>query len=85
VGLDSKYLKFQQSISSSVKLLAITVSSNVKLENIEVPKSSDGYELWPQIMSVIIEAMGLDEIVLSGFDLSPLASASELITFQLAQ
>jgi uncharacterized membrane protein len=36
-------------------------------------------------MSVIFEAMGLYKIVVSGIDLSPLASAEELITFQLAQ
>jgi hypothetical protein len=36
-------------------------------------------------MSVIFEAIGLYEIVVSGIDPSPLASAEELITFQLAQ
>jgi hypothetical protein len=61
------------------------VSSNVKLDNVEVLKSSDGYELWSQKMSVIFEAMGLYEIVVTGIDPSPLASAEELITFQLAQ
>jgi hypothetical protein len=65
--------------------LAVTVSSNVKLDNVEVLKSSDGYELWSQKMSIILEAMGLDEIVVSGMDLSPLASAEDLIAFQLAQ
>jgi hypothetical protein len=36
-------------------------------------------------MSVIFEAMGLYAIVVSGIDPSPLASAEELITVQLAQ
>jgi hypothetical protein len=36
-------------------------------------------------MSVIFEAMDLYEIVVSGIDPSPLASAEELITIQLAQ
>jgi hypothetical protein len=84
-GLDPEYLKFRQSISSSAKLSAVTVSSNVKLDNVEVLKSSDGYELWSQKMSVFFEAMGLYEIVVSGLDPSPLACAEELITFQLAQ
>jgi hypothetical protein len=64
--------------------LAVTVSSNVKLDHVEVLKSSDGYELWSQKQSVILEAIGLYEIVVSVIDLSPLASAEELITFQLA-
>jgi hypothetical protein len=72
-------------MSSSAKLSAVTVSSNVKLDNVEVLKSSDGYELWSQKMLVIFEAMGIYEIVVSGIDPSPLASAEELITFQLAQ
>jgi hypothetical protein len=55
------------------------------LDNFEVLKLSDGYELWSQNMSVIFEAMGLYEIVVSGIDLSPFASAEELITVQLAQ
>jgi hypothetical protein len=36
-------------------------------------------------MSVIFEAIGLFEIVVLGIDVSPLASAEELITYQLAQ
>jgi hypothetical protein len=36
-------------------------------------------------MSVIFEAIGLYEIVVLGIDPAPLASAEELITFQLAQ
>jgi hypothetical protein len=83
--LDPEYLKFRQSISSSAKLWAVTVSSNVKLDNVEVVKSSDGYELWSQKMSDIFEAMGLYEIVVSGIDPSLLASAKELITFQIGQ
>jgi hypothetical protein len=50
LGLDPESLKFQQSILSSVKLWAVTVSSNVKLDNVEVLKSSDGYELWAKRM-----------------------------------
>jgi hypothetical protein len=45
LGLDPDFLKFLQSISSLAQLLAVTVSSNVKLDNVEVFKSSDGYEL----------------------------------------
>jgi hypothetical protein len=85
LGLDPEYLTFRQSISSLAKLSAVTVSSNVKLDNVEVLKSSDGYELWSHKMSVIFEAMGLYESVVSGIDPSPLVSAEELITFQLAQ
>jgi hypothetical protein len=58
LGLDPEYLKFQQSISSSAKLSAVTVCSNVKLDNGEVLKSSDGDELWSQKISVIFEGMG---------------------------
>jgi hypothetical protein len=36
-------------------------------------------------MIIIFEAMGLIEIVVSGIDPSPLASAKELIIIQLAQ
>jgi hypothetical protein len=84
-GLDLEYLKFLQSISSSAKLSAVTVSSNVELANIEVLKSSNRYELWAQKMSVIFGARGIDKIVVSCINPSPLASAEELITFQLAQ
>jgi hypothetical protein len=84
LGLDLEYLKFRQLISSSAKLSAVTGSSKVKLYNFEVLKSSDGYELWSQQMSVILEAMGLYEIIISGIDPFPLASPEELITFQLA-
>jgi hypothetical protein len=38
-----------------------------------------------QKISVIFEVMGLYKIVVMGIDPSPLASAEELITFQLAQ
>jgi hypothetical protein len=85
LGLDPDNLKFRQSISLSAKLLAIIISSNIKLDIVEVLKSSDGYELWSQKMSVILEAMGLYERVVTGIDPSPLASAEELITFQLVQ
>jgi hypothetical protein len=67
------------------KLSAVTVSSNIKLDNLEVLKSSDGDELWCQKMSGIFEAMGLYEIIVSGIDPSLIVSAEELITFQLAQ
>jgi hypothetical protein len=85
LGLDPEYLAFWQSISSLAELLAIIVSFNLKLDNVEVLKSSDGYELWFQKMSVIFEAMGLYQIVVLGIDPSPLASAEELIPFQLTQ
>jgi hypothetical protein len=55
------------------------------LDNVEVLKSSGGYELWSQNMSVIFEAMGLYEFVVLGINRAPLASAEELITFQVAQ
>jgi hypothetical protein len=84
LGLDPENLKFRQSISSSAKVSAVTVSSNVKLDNVEVLKSCDGYELWSQNISVIFEAIGLYKIVVSGIDPTPLASVDELITFQLA-
>jgi hypothetical protein len=84
LGLDLDYHKFQQSISSSVTLLAITISPNVKLDNVGVLKSCDGYKLWPQKLSVMFEARGLYEIVVMGIDLSPLASTAVLITFELA-
>jgi hypothetical protein len=84
-GLDLEYLKFRQSISSSAKLSAVTVFSNVNLDNVEVFNLSDGYEVWSQKMLVIFEVMGLYEIVVLGIDLSPLASGEELITFPLAQ
>jgi hypothetical protein len=51
------------------------------LDNVEVLKSSDRYELWSQKMLVIFQAMSLYEIVVSGIDPSPCASAEELITF----
>jgi hypothetical protein len=70
---------------SSAKRSAVTVYSNVKLDNVKVLKSSDGSELWSQKMSVILEVMGLYEIVVSGIDPSPVESAEELITFQLTQ
>jgi hypothetical protein len=57
--LDPEYLKFRQSISSSANLSAVTVSSHVKLDTVEVLKSSDGYEQWSQKMSVIVQAMVL--------------------------
>jgi hypothetical protein len=74
LGLDPADLNFQQSMSSSANLSAVTGSSNVMLDNVEVLKLSDGYELWSQKISVIFEVMGLYEIVVSGIDLSPLAS-----------
>jgi hypothetical protein len=85
LGLNPECRKFRQSISSSAKLSAITVSSKVKLDNVEVLKSSEGYDLWSQKMSIIFEARGLYEIVVSGINPSPLASVEELITFQLTQ
>jgi hypothetical protein len=54
-------LKFRQSIVSSAKLLAVTISSNIKLDNVEVLKSTDGYELFSQKILVIFEAMGSDK------------------------
>jgi hypothetical protein len=84
LGLDRESLKFWQSISSLAKLLAITDTSNVKLDNVEVLKSSDGYELRSQNKLVIFIARSLYKIVVPDINPSPLASAEELITFQLA-
>jgi hypothetical protein len=85
LGLDLEYLRFWQSISSSGKLSSITISSTVKLDNIEVLKSSNGYELWSQKWLVIFEVMCLYQIMGLGKDPSPLAAAEQLITFQVAQ
>jgi hypothetical protein len=85
VGLDPNYLKFRQWITSLAMLSEVTVSSNVKLDKVQVPKSSDGDELWAQKMSVIFEAMGRYKIVVMYIDASSLASVDELITFQPAQ
>jgi hypothetical protein len=65
-------------------LSAVTIVSNLKLDNSEVLKSSDGDEVWSQKMSVIFEVTGYYEIVVSGIDPSPLGSGEEVITFQLA-
>jgi hypothetical protein len=65
--------------------LVITVSPNLKLDNVEVLKSFDGYELCFYKISIIFKGMGLYKIIVMGIDLSPLASAEELITFQLTQ
>jgi hypothetical protein len=75
LGLDPEYLKFPQSISLLEQLSPVTVSSNIKLDTIEVLKSSDCYEHWSQKMLVIFEAMALYEIGVSGIDPCPLASA----------
>jgi hypothetical protein len=85
LSLDPEYHKFRQSILSSAKLSAVTVSSNVQLDNVEVLKSPDDYERWSQKMLVFFVALGLYDIVVSGIDPSPLTSAEELNTFQLAQ
>jgi hypothetical protein len=53
LGLDPEYLKFRQWISSSAQLSSTTISSYVKLNNVEVLKSSDGYELWSRNISLI--------------------------------
>jgi hypothetical protein len=45
LGLNAEYIKFCYSILSGAKLSAIKISSNLKENNVEVIKSSDGYEL----------------------------------------
>jgi hypothetical protein len=60
------------------------VISKVKLDNVDVLNSSDGYELWAQKIIVFSEAMSLYDIIISGIDPSPLATTEELITFQQA-
>jgi hypothetical protein len=69
----------------SAQLSPVTFSSNVNLDNVEVLKLSNGYELWSRKISVLLETIGLNEIVVSGIDPSALPSAEELITFQLTQ
>jgi hypothetical protein len=81
VSLNQRYLKFRTSITSWANLSAITISSNVKLCNLEVVKLYDGSEQWLRKISVIFEAMGLYELFVSGIDPSPLASAEDLLTF----
>jgi uncharacterized protein YpbB len=78
-------LKVQESISISDKLIAVTDSSNIKLEKVEVLKSFEGYNLWSHNMLVIFEAMRIAQIVLLAIDLSLFVSAAELITFHLPQ
>jgi hypothetical protein len=85
LGLVLDYLKFLQSTLSSAKLLAISVSSNIKLDDVEVLKSSNRYAISSQKMLVIFEAIGLYEILVLGINSSLLASADKSITFQLAQ
>jgi hypothetical protein len=80
IGLDPNLPKFWQLIVSSAKLSAITHSSNLKLDNVELLNSPDGYKPWSQKISVICDAMGIYTIVVSGIDPSPLAYAVNLIT-----
>jgi hypothetical protein len=82
--LELEYVIFRQSISSSPKLSAVTVSSNVNLDNVDVLKSSESYELWSQSMLVIVEMIGLNEIIVKVINPLPVDSMEELITFQLA-
>jgi hypothetical protein len=81
LGLDLEYLKFRQSISSSAKLSAITVSSNIKLDNVEVLSRPTAMNCGHQKMSVIFEGDGPVRNCCMGIDPSLLASAEELITF----
>jgi hypothetical protein len=83
LSLDLEYLKLLQLISSSAQVLAIIGFSNGKLDNDELLKSSDSYELWSPKMLIIFEAIGLSEIVVRGINPSALGCAEELITFQL--
>jgi hypothetical protein len=85
IGLHLESLIFRQSISSSAKLSAVTVSFHVKLDNIEPLQLSDGYELWSQKMSVISEAMWVYEMVVSCIDPSPSISLEEFFTFNIVQ
>jgi hypothetical protein len=85
LDLDPDYLKFRLWIWSVAKLSAITISSNVKLRNVEILKLSSHNTLWSQKMSAMFEVMWLYEIVVMGIHPSPLISAEELITFQLAR
>jgi hypothetical protein len=62
-------------------LFAVTVSFNIKWDNVDVLNLSDGYELWSQNILVIVEAMGPFKLVLPGINLFALASVEEMITF----
>jgi hypothetical protein len=83
--LDPDYLKFWQWIWSLAKLSAITIACNVKLGKVEVLKLSDSYKLWSQKMSVIFEAMSLDNLIITCIDPSPHVSTEEWMTFEVAQ
>jgi hypothetical protein len=61
------------------------VFCNVKVDNVELITLSDGYQLLSQKLSLILEAMSLYKIIVSGIDVLPHASAEELITFKLKQ
>jgi hypothetical protein len=84
LGLDAKYLKFRQSILSSVEASAALIL-NVILNNVATLSSTDNYSLWCQMMTVIFKTMGLHKILGTGIKLSPFVSAEELISFQQAQ
>jgi hypothetical protein len=84
LGLYREYLKNQQLILYLAEVFAVTFFSNVKLDNLEVRKSSDSYELWSPKLSGIVEMICFHKIVGRGIDLSPLTSGEHLITFELA-
>jgi hypothetical protein len=63
LSLDPENFKFWQSISSLAKLSAVSVSSNIKLDNVEVLKSANSNELWSQKMPVIFEAMASTKVL----------------------
>jgi hypothetical protein len=80
LGLDQQYPQFRHSISCLSMLSAVTISSEVELNNIELLKQSDSYKLLSQKILVIFEAMSVNNFVNSGIDQSPCAAMKELIT-----
>jgi hypothetical protein len=68
LSLNLEYLKLWQSNSSSSQLSAITMFSNIKLNDIHILRLLDSHELWSQEILVILEILGLYEINISGFD-----------------
>jgi hypothetical protein len=66
-------------------LVIITGSSNIKLDNIEVFKLSDSYELYSKKISVIFEEMGHYKIDVFNIDPLSLTIVAKLMNFQLDQ
>jgi hypothetical protein len=68
LGLDPEFVRYRYSISSSAKESTVTIASNVKLDNVEVLESFNGYDLSSQTISLIFESMGHYKIVILSID-----------------